>query len=340
MAGAGQAGGQAGVQDRAPVIDWIAAEFGPGWLRAWVLSDDGGILAQARGDWPGKAHADPIPALLALVGDWPGKDGEAASGGNGRSGGNVPHKDRRAVPVLASGLSGGAGLRPVPCPALAGPLQPGDSADPRLALWLVPGLVQQAPSVDVMQGAETRIAGVLAARPGWDGVVCLTGPQTHWAELSAAEVVGFRSFMTAELFGLIRPLVSGHAPKTPAAAPDDGFDDAVAQGMARPQALAARLSSLRAEGLVKGPSGSSDARLWGLLIGAELAAARGWWLGRDVVIVGEDALPGLYARALAAQGVGATRIDAGTATLAGLAQARRLLRDQPADGAISSTRGK
>lgn len=282
--------------------DWIAVEVlqGGTLLQGWAIGAEGEVLAQARGN-----GGDLESAVLQLAGGW------LAQG--------------RATPVLISGAA--AGLRAVPCAALSLPLEALPARDPRLDLRLVPGLAQRAPVTGMMRGAETRIAGVLAARPGWDGVICLPGPQTHWAELSAAEVVGFRSYMTAELFGLIAPTL-GVGPED--AVDETAFDEALAQGMARPQALAGRLSSLRAEGVLDGPSASAGARLWGLLIGAELAAARGWWLGRDVVIVGEGSLPRLYERALAAQGVGAQQIDAGMATLAGLAQARRLLRDQAA----------
>ena len=66
------------------------------------------------------------------------------------------------------------------------------------------------------------------------------------------------------------------------------------------------------------------ARLSGLLIGTELAAAKAWWLGRDVVIVGEGTLAGLYARALRAQGIAARQVPAEDAVLAGLTRARAL----------------
>lgn len=281
--------------------DWIAVEVlsGGTQLRGWAIGAEGEVLAQAQGN-----GGDLESALLQLAGGW------LAPG--------------RATLVLVCGATA-AGLGNVPCPALSLPLRPLPAGDPRLDLRLVPGLAQRAPVVGVMRGAETRIAGVLAARPSWDGVICLPGPETHWAELSAAEVVGFRSYMTAELFGLIAP-----NPVSDDALDEAAFDEALAQGMARPQALAGRLSSLRAEEVLQGRPANAGARLWGLLIGAELAAARGWWLGRDVVIAGEGPLPQLYARALAAQGVGTQQIDAGKATLAGLAQARRLLRDQAA----------
>jgi 2-dehydro-3-deoxygalactonokinase len=56
---------------------------------------------------------------------------------------------------------------------------------------------------DVMRGEETQIAGFLAAAPGFDGVLCLPGTHAKWVQISAGEVVSFRTFMTGELFDLL-----------------------------------------------------------------------------------------------------------------------------------------
>ena len=131
--------------------------------------------------------------------------------------------------------------------------------------------------------------------------------------------------MTGELFALLSTqsvLRHGMA---------EGFDDAafdsgLAEGLSRPESLTARLFTLRAEGLLAGLSpAAARGRLSGLLIGAELAAAKPWWLGRDVVVVGEGGLSSRYARALAAQGVPARQVAAEDATLAGLKHARSLM---------------
>ncbi len=59
----------------------------------------------------------------------------------------------------------------------------------------------------------------------------------------------------------------------------------------------------------------SRARLSGHLIGAELAAARPYWLGQEVVVAGARALAGLYGDALSAQGASARVIEADPLTL-------------------------
>ena len=82
----------------------------------------------------------------------------------------------------------------------------------------------------------------------------------------------------------------------------------------------ARLFSLRAEGLIAGLSpDAARARLSGLLIGTELAGAKPYWLGQRVTLVGAEKLSAAYARALAAQGIAAERMNATDCTLAGLA---------------------
>ena len=69
------------------------------------------------------------------------------------------------------------------------------------------------------------------------------------------------------------------------------------------------------------------ARLSGLLIGAELAAARPFWLGQQVAVVGANNLSQIYADALAAQGVPATVADGARMALAGLQAAYRLVKE-------------
>jgi 2-dehydro-3-deoxygalactonokinase len=63
-------------------------------------------------------------------------------------------------------------------------------------------------------------------------------------------------------------------------------------------------------------------RLSGLLIGAELAGARPYWLGQNVAIIGDGAVAGPYRRGLAAQGVEASVFEVGDVTLTGLTAAR------------------
>jgi 2-dehydro-3-deoxygalactonokinase len=293
--------------------DWIAVDWGTSRLRAWAMGPDATVRAEAEsGEGMGALAPDGFEgALLRLVGPW-----LAAAA--------------RPVRVIACGMVGSrqgwveAPYRAVPCPPLGAALIPAPARDLRLQVHVLPGLKQERPP-DVMRGEETQIAGVLAGEPGFDGVVCLPGTHAKWAHVGTGEVVSFTSCMTGELFDLLsRASVLRHTA-------GEGWDDAafaegLSDSLARPERLATQLFGLRAAGLLGrlGP-GAARARLSGLLIGAELAATRPWWLGRRVVVVGAERLSDLYARALALQGVAAERRGARAMTLAGLAAARALL---------------
>lgn len=163
---------------------------------------------------------------------------------------------------------GGGLATPVPAPVL-----------PRTGLDLP--AVEQAGPPDRMDGwTRLVIAGFLADQTNWDGVICVAGPAcSHWAHASAGEIVSFQSFLT----GRLRGALGGAATAAP---------EAVADTMSRPEALAAQL---RRAGIANSPEATT-----GHLIGAELAAARPYWLGQRVAVIG-DAAP--QAAALAVQGV-------------------------------------
>ncbi|MEZ5798999.1 MAG: 2-dehydro-3-deoxygalactonokinase [Paracoccaceae bacterium] len=295
------------MNDSPITASWIAADWGTSNLRVMAMGPDGGVLAQAgSADGMGSLAPDGFePALLRLVAPWLGPG---------------------VTPVLAAGMVGArqgwteAAYRAVPCPPLApGQLTRAPTRDPRLAVWIAPGLSQARPA-DVMRGEETQIAGALALRPGFDGVICLPGTHSKWAHLSAGEVVSFQTFLTGELYALLagqsvlRHSLTGDEPDDMAA-----FDEALSEALSRPERGAARLFSIRAESLLAGlPAAAARGRLSGLLIGMELAGARPYWLGQPVLLVGSPALCDRYARALAAQGLQADTLSAADCTRAGL----------------------
>ncbi|MEC3859650.1 2-dehydro-3-deoxygalactonokinase [Mesobacterium sp. TK19101] len=286
--------------------DWIAVDWGTSQVRAWAMHGDT-PLAVARSDAgmgtlsPGDFEA----ALLTLVQDW------------------LPDSP---IAVVICGMAGArqgwqeAPYASVPCAPDAGGCVRPQVHDPRLDVRILAGLKQDRPA-DVMRGEETQIAGVLAQDPRFDGVLCLPGTHTKWVQVSAGEVVSFRTSMTGEIFALLaNQSVLRHGLSD--GWDDAAFADAVAEAMARPEALAVRLFGLRAEGLLHGLSGpTARARLSGLLIGAELAALRPYWLGQRVAIIGDAPLCDTYAAALTAQGLAPQMIDASKATLSGLTAA-------------------
>jgi 2-dehydro-3-deoxygalactonokinase len=107
---------------------------------------------------------------------------------------------------------------------------------------------------------------------------------------------------------------------------DDAFQDAMSHTLSRPEALAGRLFSLRAAQLVNETDAVIlRARLSGLLIGAELAATKPYWLGREIALIGADAVSMPYVAGLTSQGVSVTHGDAKAMTLAGIKAAHALL---------------
>jgi len=195
-----------------------------------------------------------------------------------------------------------------------------------LNVYVIPGIRQTKPMADVMRGEETQIAGFLAENDDWDGVLCLPGTHTKWVHVSAGEVISFQTFMTGELFGLL----SEHSVLRHSVGESGwnaaAFDEALSTALSRPEALAARLFALRASQLVHDTdSATLRSELSGLLIGAEIAGAKLYWLGQNVAIIGADAVSKPYITALASQGVIATQADATSMTISGIKAAHRHL---------------
>ena len=289
------------------MMDWIAVDWGTSNLRAWAMGDAGVLDHASSPDGMGTLKPDQFEgALLRLIDPW---------------------LTNRPIRVVACGMVGArqgwreAPYRAVPCKPTGGVMTLSTN-DERIIVQIVPGLSQSKPA-DVMRGEETQIAGVIALNPQFDGVICLPGTHSKWAHVSAGEVVSFQTFMTGEMFALLsKQSVLRHGMV-------DGkidliaFDDGVAEGIARPEKIMARLFSLRAEGLLNGlGADSAFSRLSGLLIGAELAAAKPYWLGQAVRLVGAPNLSANYARALKAQGVGAEILDDTACSIAGLTAAK------------------
>jgi 2-dehydro-3-deoxygalactonokinase len=291
-------------------IAWIAVDWGTSNLRVWGMASDGRVVTEASSD-KGMARLDRAgfePALLALVDGW------------------LPHD--RQTPVIACGMVGArqgwveVPYRQAPCkPVRFDVMGSPATGDPRLRVIILAGIKQLEPA-DVMRGEETQIAGILLNEPQFEGVLCLPGTHTKWVRISAGEIVHFTTFMTGELFNLLsRHSVLRHSL--------DGagwnaleFANCIRSMHAAPANLSARLFSIRAEALVSAlDAATANARLSGLLIGAELAAAKSHWLEANVTIVGNGVQSERYAQALRTLGRSPRLLDAADVTLAGLKSA-------------------
>ena len=295
--------------------DWIALDWGTSNLRAYAMQGATVLDRAASDNGMGKLSPDEFePAMNNLIGGW--LDGS----------GNIP--------VVACGMVGSrqgwveAPYRAVPCAPLSDELTraPTNSG---LRVFVVSGLSQSEPA-DVMRGEETQVAGFLSLNPGWDGVLCMPGTHTKWVLLSAGEVVSFQTFMTGEVFSLLSTSsVLRHSVTTRAGWDEEAFEASVSDAIAKPEKLAARLFSLRAADLLHGcEKTATAAALSGLLIGAELAASRPYWLGQNLAILGTGMQAQAYRTALLLQGANAMLVDTERATLAGLTTAHRSLKER------------
>ena len=286
-------------------VDWIAVDWGTTCLRAWAMQGRT-VLAEAKSDrgMNTLSQAEFEPALLDLLAPW-------LSAG-------------KTTDVICCGMVGSrqgwieAPYASTPCAPLGDTMVAPVVKDPRISVRVISGVSQSTPA-DVMRGEETQIAGFLALNDGWDGVICLPGTHTKWVHVSAGEIVSFQTFMTGEMFALLSDAsVLRHSVAT-MDWDDDAFDAGVSEALSKPETLAARLFRLRADHLLHGTDAAkSRSRLSGLLIGAELAATRPFWLGQQLAVIGADALSKCYTTALSAQGLPVTQAKVDAMTLAGL----------------------
>ena len=280
---------------------FIGIDWGSTHRRAALVATDGSLIAeQADGEGALACGGRFRASLEALVAAWPAVD--------------------PSVPVVMAGMVGAAiGWQAVPYLESATPLSALARHLVRVAeapagrRWFIaPGCCVRGPApgaVDVMRGEETQLYGVLHLRgTASDGCYVLPGTHSKWVQLEAGRITGLRTYMTGELFALLRQhgtLASamqtggthGAAGLQHADVADDpGFLRGVAAAAAGP-VLTHALFGARAR-VVTGAlaPGAAAAYVSGLLIGAEWGDAQRL-AGQDapVRVIGEPALAALHA---------------------------------------------
>ena len=289
------------------MVDWIAVDWGTSNLRIWALDADGNVVAEKRSD-EGMGGLEPAAAegvLLAHIEPWI----------NDRGGDKV-------MPIIACGMVGARqGWQEAPYnTAPTAPIQNAmkvKTKDARIDVRILAGIKQDTPA-DVMRGEETQIAGFLASRPEFEGVICLPGTHSKWVEIRGGRVMQFQTILTGELFALLsKQSVLRHSLGT---WDDRSFTDTLKDTIQAPQNMFSALFSIRARGLLEGDN-LGIARLSAGLIGCELAGTTHYWQNRCVVIIGTGALARLYALALQAIGQKTEDYRASDLTLNGLKSA-------------------
>lgn len=182
---------------------------------------------------------------------------------------------------------------------------------------------------DLMRGEETQIFGAMRIDPAIAAGrhrLLLPGTHSKWATVEDGRIVGFRTFLTGELFARLRESSLLPAPVAVTAAPlsDDGeagFAAGLATAKDEPDLLA-NLFLTRAAQVDGGRSSRwAAAFLSGLLIGTECAAGvAGLGPGSPPIrLIGTPELAARYAAALSSLGVTGEPLDADACTLSGLA---------------------
>ena len=285
---------------------FIGIDWGTTHRRAALMSAGGELIAE-RADGEGALACGGRfrASLEALIASWP--EAEAT------------------LPVVMAGMVGSAiGWQAVPYLEGETPLSDLGRQLVRVAdapadrrWFIVPGYCLRAgPSgdVDVMRGEETQLFGALHL-PGpeaGDGCYVLPGTHSKWVRLHGGRITELRTYMTGELFALLRQhgtLASamqtagahaGAGMKHDGVADDPDFLRGVADAAAGP-VLTHALFGARAR-VVTGALAPSAAAAYvsGLLIGAEWAdaqrlASRHADMREPARVIGEPTLAALHA---------------------------------------------
>jgi 2-dehydro-3-deoxygalactonokinase len=269
-------------------IDWGTTSF-----RAYRIDAEGrviesrqaqaGILAVHDGDFAG--------VLEREIGHWLAAEPE--------------------LPVIASGMitsrQGWLEVPYCPCPAGSAAIAGALMRHPdRASLHFVPGLslIGEDGVPDVIRGEETQILGEIGDRPGRHLLV-LPGTHSKWALATDGVITWFATFMTGEVFGVLRQhsilgrLMRGEV-DDPAA-----FERGLAYARGGKGGLLKRLFSARTLGLFDVlPESALASYLSGLLIGSEIDEALACLEvapDTEIRVIGGSALAWRYRQALAAK---------------------------------------
>ena len=170
----------------------IAVDWGSTNRRAWALGADGRALEE-RSDAAGLLAIQERrfgESLETFLRDWltPG------------------------VPIVMAGMVGSR-MGWVEVPYLAAPAPLADLAKNlmkagRIAdsdCWIVPGVnLDSADQPEVMRGEECQMLGALLRQGRSDGVFLTPGTHSKWARVTDGKLGDFRTYITGEMFNLLR----------------------------------------------------------------------------------------------------------------------------------------
>lgn len=231
------------------------------------------------------------------------------------------------IPIIMSGMIGAQqGWVEAPylqCPVklskLVGSLTPVDFL-PEHPTYIVPGLaVDNDAAADVMRGEETQLLGALAMVETPCTLFCLPGTHSKWVTINAGVVEDFRTYLSGELFQLLRKYSILSKSMLRQQRDWEAFEQALRKAEV-PASLLNDLFSVRAEMLLGhlAPESTRD-YLMGLLIGYEIMQSADLWdvAGRVGLVAAESIAP-QYERAFQYYDIPLECVDVTAATLTGL----------------------
>jgi len=262
----------------------VAVDWGTSSLRAARIAPDGAVLEE-RSSQRGilTVPAGGFPSVLQeTCGDWLRADGTLC---------------------LVSGMAGSRqGWREAAycaCPA-------GFAEVARSLAWIAPGRIALVPGLscetrgvpDVMRGEEVQVFGAMDLLGVQDGVFVLPGTHSKWVQVQDGRVQSFATFMSGELYALLRQ----HSILARTLPPEDPplDEDAFLRGVRHAQEAGSLLrSAFSARTLAlfdRLPAPALASYLSGLVIGEELRAREA--STSSIVLIGSPALTARYALAL------------------------------------------
>lgn len=273
----------------------VAIDWGTATLRAARIARADGTVLEERASGRGVLTVPPggfRDVLFETCGDWLGADGTLC---------------------LVSGMAGsrlGWHEAPFcPCPAAFADLA-------RALAWIEPGRIALVPGLsleflgvpDVMRGEEVQVFGAMELLQQDEGTFVLPGIHSKWLRVAEGRVQSFATFMSGEMYALLRQ----HSILARTLPPEDGPLDEAAfvRGILHAQQARSLLHgafSARSLALFgRQPDAALPSYLSGLVIGEELRARS--LHGTKVVLIGAAPLAERYALALATLGCTARRL--------------------------------
>lgn len=289
-------------------IEWIAVDWGTSNLRCRAMSSRGDVLFRAESEKGMnsivESGGDFETALRELIQPWL-REGET-------------------IRVEACGMVGAkqgwieAPYCETPCSPATSRVQ-APSRDGGMEVWIRSGVKQTSPP-DVMRGEETQIAGLVSLHPDFEGLVCLPGTHTKWAQVRNKEIQSFQTFFTGEVFSLLASQSVLRLSLSPEGWEKAAFLEGVTTSFESPESLLSDCFRLRAKALLEDLDGvRARSQLSGLLIGHELSGVlKNSNQSPRIFLIGSDDLVEVYREGLESLSISTEAIASESAVIRGL----------------------